>query len=366
MAEIRTLLMERIEMIRQIPTDRHRRGFTLVELMVSLVIIAVLMSMLLPAILASRDAARGVECKNHLRQIGLAILNYTDQHDGVFPTYRWYDPGPTFSLQFNDETIEIDRPRWNLLIGPFIEGSIDTNVLDPNGDGIADFDDDFTPFGNKVFICPNSPERNNSRDSSYGYNYHFLGHARTLTPGAIREPPYINYPVHRSRMLNSAGTLMVADSLGTASGYPTSRREPYSFASKRCNSLGNHAYSLDPPIPWFRTVAGEIQLGNVGEMSCELGGSAPNAEFGFNAVDARHRGMANAVFADGHVASMTPEDLGYLVREDGSYAYNSLDELFTDANNNGVPEKNEWHASNKWFTGTGTNGLLPKPHPEYR
>ena len=345
---------------------QRRFGFTLVELMVTVVIITILMSLLLPAVMASRDAARGVECKSKLRQIGLAILNFSHHNNGVFPTYRWYDQGPPFELLFNDERIVVDRPRWNLLIGPFIEGSIDTNVLDPNGDGIADFDDDFTPFGNKVFICPNSPERNNSRDSSYGFNYHFLGHARALTPGSPRQPPYINYPVHRSTLLNSSGTVMVADSLGTASGYPESSREPYSFASKRCNSLGNHAYSLDPPVPWFRDASGQTVLGNVGEMSCEPGGSAPNAGFGFNAVDARHGGNANAVFADGHVGSMTAEEFGYVVRADGSFAYSNLSELYTDDNGNGTPEKNEWHATNMWFSGTGSNRLLPKPHPDYR
>ena len=159
---------------------------------------------------------------------------------------------------------------------------------------------------------------------------------------------------------------MVADSLGTASGFPAASREPYSFASKRCNSLGNHAYSLDPPVPWYKSGNGQLDLGNVGEMSCESGGSAPNAQFGFNAVDGRHNGFAHAVFADGHVAGMTPEDFGYVVRADGSFAYDDLSELYTDANGNGVPEKDEWHARNDWFSGTGTNRLLPVAHPGYR
>lgn len=345
---------------------RFRAGFTIVELMVVVLIIGILLALLLPALVASRETARAVECKSNLRQIGVAVLNFSSQHNGVLPTYRWYDNGPPFTLKFNDEQIDVDRPRWNLLIGPFIEGSLDTDVLDPDGDGAADFDDDFTPFGNQIFVCPNAPERNNSRDSSYGYNYHFLGHARALTPGAPREPPFINYPVHIGSLINTGQTVMVADSLGTASGFATGEREPYSFASKRCNSLGNHAYSLDPPVPWFADSSGQPVLGNVGEMSCEPGGTAPNAGHGFNAVDGRHRGHANAVFADGHVAGMTPEEFGYVVRPDGSFAYSDISELFTDENGNGQPDKNEWHASNRWFSGTGTNRLLPKPHPLYR
>src|SRR5687767_12553385 len=96
-----------------------RRGFTLVELMVVIVIIAVLMGLLLPAIFSARESARTIQCKNNLRQIGLAILNYSHHHNGALPTYRWYDDGPPFELAFNDETIRVDKPRWNLLIGPF-------------------------------------------------------------------------------------------------------------------------------------------------------------------------------------------------------------------------------------------------------
>ena len=90
--------------------------------------------------------------------------------------------------------------------------------------------------------------------------------------------------------------------------------------AKRCSARGNHAYSIDPPIPWYTDASGNLVLGNVCEMSCEPGGSAPNAQFGYGAVEGRHKGSAHAVFADGHVSSMTPEEFGYVVRPDGSFA----------------------------------------------
>lgn len=154
---------------------RNRLGFTLIELLVVIAIIAVLIALLLPAVQQAREAARRSQCRNNLKQIGLALHNYHDQNQ-KFP------PGAVILLGTGaagsgDGTLAAastggydmlwraengDRCQsWMVLILPFIEqtalynswnfgADVKSNMLTASGQPLASAN---VP----AYLCPTRP-----------------------------------------------------------------------------------------------------------------------------------------------------------------------------------------------------------------
>lgn len=68
-----------------LPMARPRRAFTLIELLVSIAIIAILIALVMPAFEGAREAGRIVECQSQLKQVGLAMSIFADDHDDTLP-----------------------------------------------------------------------------------------------------------------------------------------------------------------------------------------------------------------------------------------------------------------------------------------
>jgi prepilin-type N-terminal cleavage/methylation domain-containing protein/prepilin-type processing-associated H-X9-DG protein len=125
----------------------RRKGFTLVELLVVIGIIALLISILLPSLNRARETANRVKCGSNMRQIGQAIQLYANENKGNYPRTRYVSTGATNG--------SYDGTNSNVAVDPFTT---------PGSSRIKDNDviaamfllirtQDITP---EVFICPSS------------------------------------------------------------------------------------------------------------------------------------------------------------------------------------------------------------------
>ncbi|MCG3125688.1 MAG: hypothetical protein CHACPFDD_00513 [Phycisphaerae bacterium] len=293
-----------------------RRGFTLIELLVVVAIIALLIALFLPSLQGARNQAKTTVCRSNLRQVAHGWHMYADENNdisvpGVFPKEsggtsnpsNWYEVGN--GLKY--------RPRWIATMGKYV--------------GLFAFEhpstsDERQDYDGKVYRCPTAPEWVDERNHAYGYNYQFLGNCRR-TNGVSH-----NWPVNRTRIRNFANTVLGADSIGTAAGFPTSQRRDYSNNGTDYAELGNHSWSLDPP-----------RLTAVSDRGSGDAGSPRTA------VDPRHARRVNALFCDGHAETRSAEKLGYRTLGDGTYV-----DLETVAD----------PPSNQLFSGTGLDEDPPR------
>jgi prepilin-type N-terminal cleavage/methylation domain-containing protein/prepilin-type processing-associated H-X9-DG protein len=112
---------------------KRHGGFTLIELLVVIAIIAVLIALLLPAVQQAREAARRTQCRNNIKQIGLALHNYEGTF-GRLPAALW---GATISstvvTQATNTNFQDDGLSWMVSILPYIDQANLYNLINPQG-----------------------------------------------------------------------------------------------------------------------------------------------------------------------------------------------------------------------------------------
>ena len=139
------------------PMMRRFQAFTLIELLVAIAIVATLMALLLPAVQQAREAARRTQCRNNLRQLGIAFQNYHDSHSTLPPGFiaQQEFPGASHLNQFG----------WGAMLLPALDQAplyqrfaFDRLSWDGAGSG-SNLAGGQTPLS--VFRCPSDvgPER---------------------------------------------------------------------------------------------------------------------------------------------------------------------------------------------------------------
>ncbi|MEZ6129635.1 MAG: DUF1559 domain-containing protein [Planctomycetaceae bacterium] len=116
-------------MMKQLSVRQKNTGFTLIELLVVIAIIAILIALLLPAVQQAREAARRTQCKNNMKQIGLAMHNYHDVYNVFPPGYITKTPCNTTAQWSACNIGELGLYSWGAFILPYIDQAPLFNLL---------------------------------------------------------------------------------------------------------------------------------------------------------------------------------------------------------------------------------------------
>lgn len=150
----------------------RKKGFTLIELLVVIAIIAILIALLLPAVQQAREAARRTQCKNHLKQLGLALHNYHD----VFGSLPGNEVACRSNTAYRDTCWEGMSAMVAIL--PYMDQAPLYNQINPNEYWNSTGGANNRQHTNTIistFMCPSDPmagkrPQGNAGPTSYAFN----------------------------------------------------------------------------------------------------------------------------------------------------------------------------------------------------
>jgi prepilin-type N-terminal cleavage/methylation domain-containing protein len=165
--------------------NKTHYAFTLVELLVVIAIIAILAGLLLPALGRAKGKAQDTRCLNNLKQLGIAIYSYADDHEGRLPAA---EPLPSSPV---DPTNAL--PRICDVLAPYI--GYNTNNM---------------PTALSVFKCPRDLINYFDREGS-SYQWEYMMNNRTLPTGNTRIPLMYDYENFHMGGTNGSKYIFFAD-----------------------------------------------------------------------------------------------------------------------------------------------------------
>jgi prepilin-type N-terminal cleavage/methylation domain-containing protein/prepilin-type processing-associated H-X9-DG protein len=265
-------------------TATIRRGFTLIELLVVIAIIAILAAILFPVFAQAREKARQTSCLSNSKQMGLAVLMYSQDYDETFPLTTLYDFG-----------VESQQSQWVPRIAPYIKNT-------------------------DIFWCPSDSASGYPRYGgwsgpaiSYAANglmggAHLQDNVSVGIFGIGNQAVWPNPP--NSWMNNSSGITLAAVTYPAATIAICEHLSRDVANPKSAFSwLGANTIWLWPGsvMLWDCTPAG-------GDCFYNAGSSTPDGDIAANpypngpdgSVSSTHAGQSNFLFADGHAKSMKP------------------------------------------------------------